>query len=109
MLGGLHCRVPSSPGSNSLEPRMWEVTVISYVRWISVLMLVVPADAFGAGFIHDETFCVFTPAIPTQEAGQRFAQQVHQRAIEYRAEIAREWLGEELAPGTGRTVINVEL
>ena len=83
--------------------------MISYVRWISVLMLVVAADAFGAGFIHDETFCVFTPAIPTQEAGQRFAQQVHQRAIEYRAEIAREWLGEELAPGTGRTVINVEL
>ncbi len=65
--------------------------------------------ASAAGFVHSQTFLVFTPKEPSRELEQAFAQAVLEKAEQYRLEIAKEWFGEELPHGLGRTCINVSL
>lgn len=81
------------------------------MKWFSIAaVLLLPclaAVASAAGFVHDESFMVFTGNQGTQEEQDAYAQQVLEMAHQYRAEIAREWLGEEIPAGIGRTVINV--
>jgi len=57
-------------------------------------------SAFGAGMAFNENFNVMAPDTQT-------AQAVLARAEALRKEIAQQWLGEELAPGDGRTLITV--
>jgi hypothetical protein len=78
-----------------------------YAAAAALAVLFVAPPVVAAGFVHNANFTVLTPPEPNQEAGQRFARQVLDRAERYRAEIAKEWLGEELPPGIGRTMINV--
>ncbi len=70
-----------------------------------VLMLagsLVGSVAFGAGFAHNANFIVYAP-------DQTTADEVLAKADIFRAEIAKEWLGEELPTGSGRTIISVSL
>src|SRR5207249_7817833 len=61
----------------------------------------------GAGFVHSPSFIVCTPAIPSQEAADVFAQTVLDKAEALRKQIAVEWLGEELPPSIGQVLLNV--
>ena len=63
--------------------------------------------AYAGGFVHNANFTVFTEASLSAEASQNFAAAVLARAEQYRREIAREWLGEELPKGIGATTISV--
>jgi hypothetical protein len=56
----------------------------------------------GAGMAHDENFIVMAP-------NQTLAEELLARANQFRREVAVEWLGRELPPSVGRTIINVEL
>jgi hypothetical protein len=51
---------------------------------------------------------VYVPETSGHKQAQRFAERLLERAQEYRREIAKEWLGEELPDGAGRTTIYVE-
>jgi hypothetical protein len=73
-----------------------------------LVVLLVPSPSRAAGFAHNENFTVFAPAVPSQEAGQAFAEELLAKADQYRKEIATYWLGEELPPGVGHTIINVD-
>jgi hypothetical protein len=64
--------------------------------------------ASAAGFAFNENFIVFTPHQRTREAEQRFAELVLKRAMAFRQEFAKEWLGEPLAEGEGRSVIHID-
>jgi hypothetical protein len=75
---------------------------------VSVLGLLAVAPAHGAGYAFDENFIVHTPEQAPPDKAKHFAEEVLARAAEFRGEVAREWLGEELPDGEGRTVINVE-
>jgi len=66
------------------------------------------AASHAAGFAHNQNFVVYCPSVGTQEEGQQLANRVLQFADECRTEIAKQWLGRELPPGVGRTVINIE-
>ena len=80
------------------------------LRYFLILVFGALATASqAAGFVHNENFVVYCPAVDTQEAGQRLAKQVLEFADECRAEIAMQWLGKELPPGVGRTVINIDI
>lgn len=74
--------------------------------WIAVLgaaalaLWAVPARA--AGFARNADFIVFADDQPLAEA-------VIAKASQYRKELALRWLGEELPPAVGRTVINVTI
>jgi hypothetical protein len=74
----------------------------------AILAAVLSSHSSAAGFARNENFVVYTPSESTRENDQRFAELVLQRAEEYRSEIAREWLGEELPAGAGRSVIYVD-
>ena len=74
-----------------------------------LLCLSICSNAKAAGFAHNQNFIVYTPSEPTQAAGQAFAEQVLATAESFRKEIAKQWLGQDLPPGIGRTVINVSL
>ena len=56
-------------------------------------------STYAAGFAHNENFVVYAPADPTQEEGQRLANQVLKFAGVCRREIATDLLGIELPPG----------
>ena len=71
--------------------------------------VVTAASSQAAGFVHNENFVVYGPSTVTQEESQQLAQQVLEFADTCRADIARQWLGKELPPGVGRTVINVAI
>ena len=77
---------------------------------VSILIAVgvaIPSVTQGAGFVYNENFTVFTPSEPSPQAGQKFAERVLARAERYRKAIATEWLGDELPPSVGRTIISV--
>ncbi|MCA9184749.1 MAG: hypothetical protein R3E01_27915 [Pirellulaceae bacterium] len=63
--------------------------------------------AEGAGYAHNENFDVYTPAQSAPDAAREYSRQVLAAAEKYRREIAVEWLGQELPPSVGRTVINI--
>jgi hypothetical protein len=64
--------------------------------------------AGGAGFIRNENFTVYTPdQPPSQELASNLARAVLDKAEQCRKQIALEWLGEELPPSVGPTMINV--
>lgn len=58
--------------------------------------------AQGAGFAHNDNFIVLAP-------DQALAEEVLDRAEDFRALVAQEWLDEELPPSVGRAVIHVSL
>ncbi|HIA18772.1 MAG TPA: hypothetical protein EYN70_05025 [Planctomycetaceae bacterium] len=58
--------------------------------------------AQGAGFAHNDNFIVFAP-------NQVLAEAVLERAGRFRAQVAKEWMGEQLPPSVGRTVIHASL
>jgi len=60
------------------------------------------APAWGAGFARNSDYIVFAD-------DQSLADAVIAQASKYRKEIALRWLGEELPPAVGRTVINVTI
>jgi hypothetical protein len=74
----------------------------------AILAAVLTSHSNAAGFARNVNFMVYTPSESTRANDQRFAELVVARAEKFRNEIAREWLGEELPAGAGRTVIYVE-
>lgn len=78
-----------------------------FIRFASILAIVASSVAHAAGLASNENFSVLTPAKPSQEEGNRFAQLVLKRAEAFRAEFAMEWLGKKLPAGDGRTLISV--
>ncbi len=72
-----------------------------------LLILHGTSSATAAGFAHNASFMVFSPAQPSQEQAQLDAEYVLARAEELRSEIAEQWLGEAIPAGIGRTSINV--
>lgn len=68
---------------------------------LAATCLLVPAPAQAAGFAHDENFVVLAP-------DQALANAVLAKANEFRKQAAKEWLGEELPPSIGQSVIHVE-
>jgi hypothetical protein len=74
----------------------------------AILVALVPVVGKAAGMASGKNFSVLTPATPTQQAGDAYAQLVLERAEKFRAEFARQWLGEELAAGEGRTLISID-
>jgi hypothetical protein len=64
-------------------------------------VLMIPSLSHAAGWAHDENFVVLAP-------DQGTAEFVLARANEYRKQVAVEWLGEELPPSVGQTVVHVE-
>jgi hypothetical protein len=73
----------------------------------AILVLLYPAVVDAAGLASGKNFSVLTPAKPSQEAGDQYAQLVLHRAETFREQFAREWLGGELPSGEVRTVISV--
>jgi hypothetical protein len=74
----------------------------------AILAALVPTVAEAAGMASGNNFSVLTPATPSQQAGDAYAQLVVDRAEAFRAEFARQWLGEELPTGEGRTLISID-
>lgn len=80
-----------------------------HVYRLALLAAFLPASVLHAGgFAFNKNFTVLAPAHPTQEAGQRLAEQVLAEAEQYRRQIATSWLGESLPAGAGPTTINIE-
>lgn len=79
--------------------RIWRTSVF--------LVLLSAANLKAAGFVHNENFTVFTPAQASQQETDAFARTLLESAERYRKLIALEWLGEELPPSVGQTIVNV--
>jgi hypothetical protein len=67
-----------------------------------------PAALEAAGFAHNENFIIYTPTQASRQDEQQFAELVMERAMAFRQEFARQWLGEELPNGAGRSVIHID-
>jgi len=65
------------------------------------------ADMGRSGFATSDNFTVLTPRQETSEAANRYANRLARTAESLRREIAREWLGGELPPRQGRTLVTV--
>jgi hypothetical protein len=72
-----------------------------------LLVLCVSSLAYSAGLSSDDNFIVITQAKSTQEAAKKYADRLLKEAARFRAEFAEDWLGQELVPGSGRTIISV--
>ena len=80
------------------------------MKWLPTIVLAsifLAPTAEAAGFVHNENFTVFTPAQPSQQAADEYATALLEKAEHYRKQIAIEWLGEELPPSIGQTIVNV--
>jgi hypothetical protein len=66
------------------------------------LVVLTGSVALGAGFAHDENFIIYA-------TNQALADTVRIQANLFREEIAKQWLGQELPPGAGRTILSAEL
>ncbi len=75
---------------------------------LALTLLAAANGAGAAGFERNENFVVFTPTQPTGELTARLTKSVLAKADQYRKEIALEWLGEELPPSVGQTILNVD-
>jgi hypothetical protein len=84
-------------------------TIMRISIYAAILAATVPAIVEAAGVASNANFIVLITAKPSQEAAERFAQLVIERAERFRAEVAKEWLGEELSDGGIRTIISVNL
>lgn len=73
----------------------------------ATLAALIPVAAHAAGLASGPNFSALTPAIPSQDEGDKYAQLIVDRAEAFRAEFAQEWLGEELPAGDVRTMISV--
>ena len=69
---------------------------------LACLVLSSPSAAQGAGLAYSDNFIVMAPDQP-------LADEVRDAAEGLRKQIALEWLGAELPPGKGRTVISVNI
>jgi hypothetical protein len=74
----------------------------------AVLAAGFPSVAGAVGFAHNANFIVYTPAQTSRDEEEKFADLVLDRAMTFRREFAMTWLGEELPPGAGRSVIHVD-
>jgi hypothetical protein len=74
----------------------------------AVLAAIFASCSHAAGVARNDNFSVYVPDTSTPGQAQRFAERLLERADAYRAEIAKEWLGEELPAGAGRATIYVE-
>jgi hypothetical protein len=81
--------------------------IMQFLRVVLALSAFSPSYIFAAGIAQNENFIVLAPSEPTREEGRQFARLVLQRAETYRSQISKEWLGEELPVGAGRTAIYV--
>jgi hypothetical protein len=69
---------------------------------LAVALGLFPTLALGAGLARSDNFLVMADDEAT-------ARDVLARAEQYRREVAEEWLGEELPPSIGQSVLNVEI
>lgn len=74
--------------------------------WSGVL-LALPTGLYAAGFAKSDNFQVLTPDLASAQESHDYASEVLRCAEWWRSEIAREWLGQELPPSVGHTIINV--
>jgi hypothetical protein len=74
----------------------------------AVLAAEIPSSLGAAGFAHNENFIIYTPTQASRTAEREFADLVLERATAFREEFARQWLGEELPNGAGRSVIHID-
>ncbi|HJQ81801.1 MAG TPA: hypothetical protein VJ828_17685 [Lacipirellulaceae bacterium] len=74
----------------------------------AVLAAIFESSSVGAGVARNANFSVYVPDTSTPGQAQRFAELLLERAEQYRTEIAKEWLGQELPAGAGRSTIYVE-
>ena len=79
---------------------------VSFPAVLSICLISLPLLA--AGHVYNDNFSVLAPAESTRASEQSFAKDVLEKAEYYRKTIAKEWLGEELPAGVGRTLINVD-
>lgn len=73
----------------------------------AILAVPCPAVVNAAGMASSANFLIVTPAQPSQEHGDKFAQLVLERAEQFRAQVAKEWLGDALPDGGIRTVVSI--
>ncbi len=64
-------------------------------------------DSAKSGYAKSDNFTVLTPKQATAQEADQYATAVLQTAELQRREIAREWLGQELPPTRGRTIVTV--
>jgi hypothetical protein len=74
----------------------------------AVLAAGFPSVLSAAGFAHNENFIIYTPTQSSRAAEQQFADLVLERAIAFRQAFAKQWFGEELPGGAGRSVIHID-
>ena len=74
----------------------------------AVLAAIFGSSSIAAGVARNANFSVYVPDTSTTGQAQRFAELLLERAEHYRSEIAKEWLGQELPAGAGRSTIYVE-
>ena len=78
---------------------------------VSILLLtpssLQAADSAKSGYAKSDNFTVLTPKQATAQEANAYATDVMRTAELLRSEIAREWLGHELAPNQGRTIVTV--
>jgi hypothetical protein len=76
------------------------------------LFLIAPAvlqaaNRAGSGFATSDNFTVLTPKQAAAQKANAYAEDVLRTAERLRRQIARDWLGEELPPRQGRTIVTV--
>lgn len=69
---------------------------------ISALIILVTAAAHAAEMAYNENFVVTAP-------DSEIANEVLTKSEQFRKEVAKEWLGEELPPSIGRVMIDVQI
>jgi hypothetical protein len=74
----------------------------------AILAVLCPAVANAAGMALNANFIVLVPIKPTPENAERYAKLVLEHAQQFRDSVAREWLGDRLADGEGRTRIAID-
>lgn len=65
------------------------------------------ANRTGSGFAKSENFTVLTPKPEHAREANEYATEVLENAERLRSEIARHWLGRELPPREGRTIVTI--
>lgn len=76
--------------------------ILAPVLWGVLLLALLATTARAAGFSRSDNFIVLA-------ADATLADEALARAEQYRREIAQEWLGEELPPSVGQTVLHVAI
>lgn len=79
--------------------------------WMWLLLLsptiLQAANNGQSGFATSDNFTVLTPKQATAEQADAYAKKVLRSAERLRSQIARHWLGQELPPRHGRTIVTV--